>query len=214
MLTFLLVVHAIIAASLVTVILMQRSEGGGLGMGSGPSGLMTARGAADFLTRATSILAAMFVLMALALAAYASMRNRGGDIDTSLAHQAAPGPINVPVAPTSAIPLMGAAPAPAAPDNLTTLGAAPANGAEAAPKATPAPHVVPSVKSLHTIDTHAGNSTVGINGVGSGPVGNTSASAKTAPVVTLPAIKPPASAPAKTDTAPAVATGTGNSTQP
>jgi preprotein translocase subunit SecG len=52
MFAFLLVVHAIIAAALVTVILMQRSEGGGLGMGGSPSGLMSARGAADFLSRA------------------------------------------------------------------------------------------------------------------------------------------------------------------
>ena len=43
-----------IAAALVGVILMQRSEGGGLGMGGSPSGLMSARGAADFLTRSTS----------------------------------------------------------------------------------------------------------------------------------------------------------------
>ncbi len=57
MFTFPPVVHAIIAAALVTVILMQKSEGGGLGMGGSPSGLMSARGAADFLTRMTSILA-------------------------------------------------------------------------------------------------------------------------------------------------------------
>lgn len=43
---FLTVVQAIIAALLVTVILMQKSEGGGLGVGSGPSGFMSARGAA------------------------------------------------------------------------------------------------------------------------------------------------------------------------
>ena len=47
MFSFLLVVHAIIAAALVTVILMQKSEGGGLGMGGSPSGLMSARGAAS-----------------------------------------------------------------------------------------------------------------------------------------------------------------------
>ena len=47
MFTFLLVVHAIIAAALVAVILMQKSEGGGLGTGGSPAGLMSARGAAD-----------------------------------------------------------------------------------------------------------------------------------------------------------------------
>ncbi len=54
-----------------TVVLMQRSEGGGLGMGGGgsPAGLMSARGAADFLTRATAILATLFVGLSILLAA-------------------------------------------------------------------------------------------------------------------------------------------------
>ena len=56
MFAFLLIVQAVIAVSLIGVILMQRSEGGGLGVGGSSSGFMTARGAADFLTRATSIL--------------------------------------------------------------------------------------------------------------------------------------------------------------
>lgn len=64
---FLIVVQGIIAASLVGVILMQRSEGGGLGGGS-PAGLMSARGAADFLTRTTAILATAFVVLSIALA--------------------------------------------------------------------------------------------------------------------------------------------------
>ena len=59
--TFLLIIQTIVAASLVTVILMQRSEGGGLGVGGNSSGLMSARGAADFLTRATAVLATLFV---------------------------------------------------------------------------------------------------------------------------------------------------------
>ena len=80
--TFLLVVHAIIAALLVTTILMQKSEGGGLTTGGSPSGLMSARGAANFLTRATAILATMFVVMSIVLAVLAA--TRGGDtIDTS-----------------------------------------------------------------------------------------------------------------------------------
>ena len=56
---FLTVVQGIIAAALVGLVLMQRSEGGGLGIGGGgsPGGLMSARGAADFLTRTTKWLA-------------------------------------------------------------------------------------------------------------------------------------------------------------
>ncbi|MDE0880182.1 MAG: preprotein translocase subunit SecG, partial [Sphingomonas bacterium] len=92
MFTFLLAIHAIIAAALVTVILMQRSEGGGLGMGGSPSGLMSARGAADFLTRMTAILAAIFVGMSIILAFYAASR-RTQAIDTSLV-RSAPAPRN------------------------------------------------------------------------------------------------------------------------
>ena len=84
MFAFLLVVQAIIAAALVTVILMQRSEGGGLGMGGSPSGLMSARGAADFLTRATTVLATAFVGLSIALAVIAST-HRTASVDTSLA---------------------------------------------------------------------------------------------------------------------------------
>ncbi|MES1972225.1 MAG: preprotein translocase subunit SecG [Pseudomonadota bacterium] len=102
MFKFLLVLHAIIAASLVTVILMQRSEGGGLGMGGSPSGLMSARGAADFLTRATSILATLFVGLAIVLAVYASIGHTS-KIDPTLATKAPPVPAaGAPAAPTPA----------------------------------------------------------------------------------------------------------------
>ena len=85
MFTFLLVVQTIIAAALVAVILMQRSEGGGLGVGGSSSGFMSARGQADFLTRATGILAILFVVMAIALAAIAATRDEAAELDTSLA---------------------------------------------------------------------------------------------------------------------------------
>ena len=67
MFTFLIVIHALVAAALVGVILIQRSEGGGLTSGGNPGGLMSARGAADFLTRATSILATIFIIMSIVL---------------------------------------------------------------------------------------------------------------------------------------------------
>jgi len=110
MFTFLLVLQAIIAAALVTVILMQRSEGGGLTGGGSPAGLMSARGAANFLTRATAILAALFVLCCIALATLASMNNRTGTIDASAAPpaQTAPGPITAPT-PAPVDPLAAAA---------------------------------------------------------------------------------------------------------
>lgn len=86
--TFLLVIHALVAAALVTVILMQRSEGGGLTTGGSPAGLMSARGAADFLTRATAILATAFVALSILMAVLAATRH-ATTIDTSL-NRAAP----------------------------------------------------------------------------------------------------------------------------
>ena len=119
MFTFLLIVHTIIAAALVGVILMQRSEGGGLGVGGSPSGLMSARGAADFLTRATTILATLFILMSIGLAALATLQRGPRTIDTSLARDAAPAPAAptspVPIADPLAVPATGAAAVPAAP---------------------------------------------------------------------------------------------------
>lgn len=103
MFTFLLVVHAIIAAMLVTVILMQRSEGGGLTSGGSPSGLMSARGAADFLTRSTSVLAGLFIAMSILLAVLAATRD--DTIDTSLARPAAP-TSTVPPATTGSAPMV------------------------------------------------------------------------------------------------------------
>ncbi|QNN65996.1 preprotein translocase subunit SecG [Sphingomonas rhizophila] len=84
MFTFLLIVQALVAASLVGVILMQRSEGGGLGVGGSSAGFMTARGAADFLTRATAILGGIFIILSIVLAAIAGVTREAPKIDTSL----------------------------------------------------------------------------------------------------------------------------------
>lgn len=83
---FLTVVQAIVAFALVCIILMQRSEGGGLGIGGGgsPGGLMSARGAADLMSRATKWLAILFVGLSIALAALAVDVSSGGEVDESL----------------------------------------------------------------------------------------------------------------------------------
>lgn len=90
MFKFLLIVQAIVAAALVGVILMQRSEGGGLGVGGSSSGFMTARGAADFLTRSTSILGGAFIILSIVMAGLAGAFHETPKIDTSLANSAAP----------------------------------------------------------------------------------------------------------------------------
>jgi preprotein translocase subunit SecG len=116
MFKFLLVVHALIAASMVGVILMQRSEGGGLAGGGSPTGLMSARGAADFLTRTTAILASLFIMLSIGLAALATVNRRAPELDRSLDRKpvSAPGALpgipmggaTTPVAPgTAAAPL-------------------------------------------------------------------------------------------------------------
>jgi len=93
MFAFLLIVQTLIAGSLVGVILMQRSEGGGLGVGGSSSGFMTARGAADFLTRATAILGGLFIVLSIVMAAIAGATRTPTKIDTSLAGKTATAPV-------------------------------------------------------------------------------------------------------------------------
>lgn len=81
---FLTIIQAVVAAALVGVVLMQRSEGGGLGMGGSPSGMLSARGAADFLTRTTTILAILFVALSIILAGLASNTGGGRQLDDTL----------------------------------------------------------------------------------------------------------------------------------
>jgi preprotein translocase subunit SecG len=123
MFTFLLVVQALVAAALVGVILVQKSEGGGLTTGGSPSGLMSARGAADFLTRSTAVLATLFVSLSIVLAVYAAMRH-SSTIDASLAKPAPAQPIVPTQAPT---PQLGQPPVSAADAALAANRTAPAD---------------------------------------------------------------------------------------
>jgi preprotein translocase subunit SecG len=202
MITFLLVIHAIIAALLVGVILMQKSEGGGLGVGGGPSGLMTARGAADFLSRATAILATVFVIMAFVIAALASRRDGTTKIDANAPTQGPIGPITAPGqtgSPISGIPMAGQPVAPA-PDAATQQALQPAAAglpgtnqqppnakdqadklraqAEAMRKAAPAPEI-------RKIDTSKADKAIG--DIGSGNFSLARKPAAAAPAATAPA---------------------------
>ena len=71
----LLVLHLLVAIGLVVIVLLQRSEGGALGMGGGGGGLVSGRGAANMLTQLTAILAAFFMMISLALAILANNRS-------------------------------------------------------------------------------------------------------------------------------------------
>lgn len=140
MIPFLLVIQIIICAALVAVILLQRSEGGALGMGGGGTGgLMTARGAGNLLTRTTAILATAFFVVSFGLTILGNVERRSSAIDQAADVRTDPNAIPRPAAPVTTPPAdlpvtPGAAPAPKSLDELT--GAAPA---ATAPATEPAP---------------------------------------------------------------------------
>ncbi|MFA5119896.1 preprotein translocase subunit SecG [Zavarzinia sp.] len=131
---FLLVIHLLLAVALIGVVLIQKSEGGALGIGGGGGGFMSARGAANFLTRTTGILAGLFMLTSLALTFFAHHGDSGSIVDRIEQQQA---PTIVPSEPA----------APAVP-NGSTAAPAPASTAPAAPvpatDSAPAPAAAPS----------------------------------------------------------------------
>jgi preprotein translocase subunit SecG len=111
MITVVLVIHLMIAAALIGVVLLQKSEGGALGMGGGGmAGFMSGRSTANLLTRTTAILAAAFFATSIVLAYLAS----GTRAPSSLIDQSAPA-TPTQSAPTPATP----APQPAAPAQPT-----------------------------------------------------------------------------------------------
>src|SRR3954449_10366161 len=140
--TVLIVIHLMVVLALVGVVLLQRSEGGGLGIGGG-SGFMTARGAANALTRATAILAAAFFVTSLALSIIARYGEKPIDIlDRPATSTSGNGVLNQlpgsngPVGTSKpAAPAGGTAPA--APSGGTTTTTPLANGTTA--PAAPAP---------------------------------------------------------------------------
>lgn len=79
--TVLIVIHLMVVLALIGVVLLQRSEGGALGMGGGSGGgFMSARGAANALTRTTAILAAAFFATSIALGVIAKINAGPSDI--------------------------------------------------------------------------------------------------------------------------------------
>ena len=101
--TLLLVAELFIAIALIVFVLLQRSEGGGLGMGGGSSnmgGLFSPRGAADTLTRTTAILAGLFFLTCIALNLVALHGNKRTSILDSAPASTAPAKPATPAAPS------------------------------------------------------------------------------------------------------------------
>lgn len=135
MITVLLIIHLFVTLALIGVVLIQRSEGGGLGVGStqGMGSFMSGRGTANLLTRTTAILATVFMALSLALA----LLNRGTTVNGGRSILDLP--------PTPAIPAPASAPAaaPPAPPSATPEPKAeqtpPASSAPAEPGPAPAP---------------------------------------------------------------------------
>src|SRR4051812_44808424 len=84
LLNILLVILVIDCVALTGVILLQRSEGGALGMGGGPSGMFTARGAGDLLTRTTAILTVVFFSLSLIISLMAGHSRSGAAVTEHL----------------------------------------------------------------------------------------------------------------------------------
>jgi preprotein translocase subunit SecG len=99
--TVIIIIHLMLVSALIGVVLLQRSEGGGLGMGSGGgSGFMTGRGTANLLTRTTAFLAIGFFITSLFLSWLAGLERKPASIldTTTTAPSSQPA---TPVPPTS-----------------------------------------------------------------------------------------------------------------
>ncbi|MCD2171371.1 preprotein translocase subunit SecG [Rhizobium sp. C4] len=149
--TVLIVIHLMIVLALVGLVLIQRSEGGGLGIGGG-SGFMSARGTANALTRTTAILATLFFITSLALGILARYQAKPTDILDRI-------PITQQGQQNGILDQLGgtkpAETKPAVPDNGVPSGGAPAaNGASTAPAgqapAAPATGTAPAAQAPAT----------------------------------------------------------------
>jgi preprotein translocase subunit SecG len=146
----LLVLNMLICIALIGVVLLQRSEGGALGTGS-PTGLVTARGAGDLLTRTTWVLFTLFLSLSLALTLLGGQERSSQAILDRLKHATVnPALLDRPVAPAPTAP----APAPSAPSGLqlpplagATTPQKPEHGAVPAHRATAPVSKVPTINA-------------------------------------------------------------------
>ena len=119
----LLTLNIIVCLGLIGVVLLQRSEGGALGMGGGPTGFMSARGAGDLLTRMTWILFSCFLALSLALTLLSGRGAASSSITDKLKIDAVdPNSLKIPVAPTPTAPATAPADAQPAPIQAPTPG--------------------------------------------------------------------------------------------
>jgi len=133
----LLTIEVIVCIAMIGVILLQRSEGGGIGLGSGGGvgGLMSGRGTANVLTRTTVILATIFIVTAVALALLAKNSRQSNPLG-EVAPESAPLGTLPDVAPSApATPTPSATPTPDAPAGAAPAAPAPASATGDTPAA-------------------------------------------------------------------------------
>jgi preprotein translocase subunit SecG len=125
--TVIILIHLMIVLAMVGLVLLQKSEGGGLGMGGGTGGFLSSRGTANVLTRTTAILAALFFATSLLLSILASFDRKPKSILDSGA--------------TPAVPSSPAVPGSGGGGLLDQLGGGTPQQAPAAPQAPAGPQV-------------------------------------------------------------------------
>ena len=113
MTTVLLLIHIMVALALVGVVLLQRSEGGALGIGGGGGGFMTGRSAGNALTKTTAVLAGCFFATSLLLSILAGQHGGPPSILSPAGQGGGLAPLQMPAAPAPAAP--SAPPAPSVP---------------------------------------------------------------------------------------------------
>jgi preprotein translocase subunit SecG len=97
--TVVIVIHLMLVAALIATVLLQKSEGGGLGMGGG-AGFMSSRGTANLLSRTTAVLAVGFFITSLFLSWLAGYdRKPSSIVDSDAASQSQPAGPATPISP-------------------------------------------------------------------------------------------------------------------
>lgn len=172
----LLTINIIVCIALIGVVLMQRSEGGALGMGGGGGGFMTARGAGDLLTRTTWILFSVFLVISLVLTVLTGRMGAGNSV-------------------VERLKLDGL--------DSKTLNAAPLPTGPALPAPTQAPTVTPSTAAPPSLDAPAPQLNAPAPTVSkpaatvSKPAAKVSAPVAKAPAAPVPVVGAPAATPEK-----------------
>lgn len=143
--TLLISIDILVCIALICIVLLQRSEGGAFGMGGGPTGLVTARGAGDLLTRTTWILFGLFLAISLTLTLLGAHDRSSSSIVEKLKLQHAnPNALNQPAPPPPGAAPTGTAPTGPTPGSLL----APPVSSTQAPLSAPAPQPLTTVPNL------------------------------------------------------------------